>query len=441
MNKQAWIEKAQQIGIEQFEIYQNISKSCEVTWFDGQMDTNVVSDIQGTSIRGIVQGHTAYMALETDDDSQMENVLTHLKEQALLISSQEENHLVALMDIDYVKSNKTFVPASMEQIYTLLSTIEKKVLAYDPRIVQVGYLTWNQGSGSREITNSLGLHVQDEDEIQYIACTAIAQENDEYKDETKIEIVYDIQNLNIDQFVKELCESTLEKLGAHSIPSQTCPIILEKEAMTSLFANLSDMFNGESIAKELSPISNKINKPIFSEKITIVDNPKNTDCLSIANFDDEGYPTSKKTVVDHGIFTTILHNTKSAAKMNMQSTGNGFKSGYASSVGISPMNLYIEPGQKTLSQLEEQMQNGLVITELMGQHAGIRHVTTDFSLQASGYWVENGKRSHAVTLITIANNYLDMMKHVVAVGNDLEWKYKQIACPSILFESCQISGE
>ena len=441
MNKQAWIQKAQEIGIEHFEIYQNISKSCEVTWFDNQMDTYVVSDVKGTSIRGIVQGHTAYMALENDDDSQMENVLSHLKEQALLISSQEENHLVPPMDIDYVKTNKKFISATMEEIYTVLSTIEKKVLAYDPRIVQVGYLTWNQGSGSREITNSLGLHVQDADEIQYIACTAIAQANDEYKDETKIEIIYNLEKFDIDSFVQTLCDSALEKLGAHSIPSRTCPVILEKEAMTSLFATLSGMFNGESIAKEISPISNKVNEPIFSDKITVIDDPKNTDCLSIANFDDEGYPTYKKTVVDHGVFTTILHNTKSAAKMNMKSTGNGFKSGYASSVGISPMNFYIEPGQKSLTDLEETMQNGLVITELMGLHAGIRHVTTDFSLQASGYWVEKGKRSQSVTLITVANNFLDMMKHVVEVGNDLEWKYKQIACPSILFESCQISGE
>lgn len=441
MNKQAWIQKAQQLGIEHFEIYQTISKETEITWFDHQMDTYVVSDIKGTSIRGIVQGHTAYMALENDDDTQMENVLSHLKEQALLISSQEENHLVPPMEIDYVKSNKKFTPATMDEIYTLLSTIEKKVLAYDPRIVQVGYLTWNQGSASREITNSLGLHVQDADEIQYIACTAIAQENEEYKDETQIEIVYDLQQLDVDAFVKKLCDSALEKLGARSITSQTCPVILEKEAMTSLFATLSGMFNGESIAKEISPIFNQVNQRIFSDKITVIDNPKNTECLNIANFDDEGYPTYAKTVVDHGIFTTILHNTKSAAKMNMQSTGNGFKSGYASSVGISPMNLYIEPGQNTLSELEEKMQNGLVITELMGLHAGIRHVTTDFSLQASGYWVENGKRAQSVTLITVANNFLDMMKHVVEVGNDLEWKYKQIACPSILFEACQISGE
>ena len=441
MNKNAWIEKAKELGIEHFEIYQSISKSKEVTWYEGQMDTYVVSDIKGTSIRGIIEGHTAYMALENDDDSQMETVLNHLKEQALIVSSQEECHLVSPMEIDYIQSDKVWKQPEMEQVYTLLKTIEQKVLAYDPRISQVGYLTWNEGSGSRQITNSLGLQVKDEDQIQYIACTAIATEDGEYKDETSIELIYDIDTFDIDQYVKKLCEQTLQKLKAHSISTRTCPVILEKEAMTSLFGTLSGMFNGESIAKEISPISKRLNEKIFSEKITVIDDPKNKDSLSIVNFDDEGYPTYKKTVVDKGVFKTILHNTKSAVKMNTQSTGNGFKSSYASSVGISPMNFYIEPGTKTLSELEEMMQNGLVITEVMGLHAGIRHVTTDFSLQASGYWIQNGKRSQAVTLITIAANFLDMMNHVVEVGNDLEWKYRQIACPSILFESCAISGE
>ena len=57
--------------------------------------------------------------------------------------------------------------------------------------------------------------------------------------------------------------------------------------------------------------------------------------------------------------------------MQTESTGNGFKSGYASTIGVSPMNCCIVPGEKSLQQLEETMKNGLVITDLQGLHAGI----------------------------------------------------------------------
>jgi PmbA protein len=88
-----------------------------------------------------------------------------------------------------------------------------------------------------------------------------------------------------------------------------------------------------------------------------------------------------------------------------------------------------------------EMGEGLVITRLAGLHAGLNHVTTDFSLQCFGYWVRNGKRERPVALITVAGNFLDLMKKVVSVGSDLEWEYRTVACPSILFSSCAIAGE
>ncbi len=127
--------------------------------------------------------------------------------------------------------------------------------------------------------------------------------------------------------------------------------------------------------------------------------------------------------------------------MNMESTGNGFKGSYTSAVGVRPMNCFVEPGDKTLDELCADMKEGLVITSLAGLHAGINFITTNFSLQCSGYLVKDGKRDRSVTLITIAGNFLDLMKHVTAVGNDADWSYKTIAVPSIAFESCAIAGE
>ena len=87
------------------------------------------------------------------------------------------------------------------------------------------------------------------------------------------------------------------------------------------------------------------------------------------------------------------------------------------------------------------MKDGLVITDLQGLHAGIDFVTTNFSLQASGYLVKDGKRDRSVTLITVAGNFMDLMKKVEEVGSDLDWSYHQIKSPSIYFKECAVSGE
>ena len=105
------------------------------------------------------------------------------------------------------------------------------------------------------------------------------------------------------------------------------------------------------------------------------------------------------------------------------------------------MNCYIVPGDKSLDELCADMKEGYVITSLQGLHAGVDFVTTNFSLQSSGYYVKDGKRERSVTLVTVAANFLELMNKVVAVGNDLEWSYRSVTCPSIAFSECAVAGE
>ena len=441
MNKEAWIQCALDKGMESFEIYESLNSSKELTWFDNKMDTFVSSSILGTSIRGIVDGNVANMALEHVDDSQMESVIDSLMEQAKTITTKEKDTLRKPETIETVEYKRVWIHPSMQQVQEVMKTIEKKAMAYDSRIQQVAYLGWEESKGYRQITNSYGIDVMDEDEIQYLAMSVVAQDGDDIKDKTNIELVYDLSVFDIDGFVEKVCKEAILKLNASSLPSQTCPVIFEKKAMTSLFGAFTGLFSGDLIYKGISCLKGKENTQIFSDLITIVDNPRNTEALSVATFDDEGCPTYEKKLVDKGIFRLALQSTKSAIRNHCQSTGNGFKSGYASSVSVQPLNCNIEPGSHSLEELMMAMKDGLVITDLAGLHAGIDFVSTNFSLQCSGYLVKNGKRDKSVTLITVAGNFLNLMKDVNLVGNDLEWKYHTIVCPSIYFNKCAISGE
>ena len=87
------------------------------------------------------------------------------------------------------------------------------------------------------------------------------------------------------------------------------------------------------------------------------------------------------------------------------------------------------------------MNNGLIIDELNGLHAGLNPISTDFSLQASGYVVENGEIVRPVNLITVAGNFLNMMKKIENLSNDTYDGLSGVSSPSILFENLSISGE
>ena len=72
---------------------------------------------------------------------------------------------------------------------------------------------------------------------------------------------------------------------------------------------------------------------------------------------------------------------------------------------------------QNLEQLLQTMGTGLLVTELLGH--GMNMITGDYSRGAAGYWVENGVITHPVEEITIASNMLEMLKGIVAIGNDV----------------------
>ena len=441
MNKQKWIDRALELGVEGLEIYEGQSAERRVAWYDGQMDSFGTSSVLGTSIRAIVDGKAANLALEAVDDEKIDETLAMLIEQAKLVSSKDTEELRAPEAADEVKSRAVWVSPTMEEIREKLAAVEAAIRAADPRVKQVTEIGWSESSDSREITNSKGVHVFDAGRSQMLYAGVALEEDGEVKDGFRVEVVPDLAEIDPQEIAKKAVEDAAEELGGAPVPSGQYPVIFERRAMTSIFSALTDMFSGDLIGKGLSPLKDAADTAIFSDRITVVDDPKNLDCLSVANYDDEGCPTRRKILVEKGVFRQALHNTKSARRMGTESTGNGFKHGYAGAVGVSPKNCFIEPGKKSLDELIGMMGDGLVITRLAGLHAGLNHVTTDFSLQCSGYLVKNGKRDRCVTLVTVAGNFLDLMKKVTAVGSDLDWEYRSVACPSILFESCAIAGE
>ena len=86
----------------------------------------------------------------------------------------------------------------------------------------------------------------------------------------------------------------------------------------------------------------------------------------------------------------------------------------------------------------KKLDTGLLVTELMGQ--GVNILTGDYSRGAAGFWVENGVIQYPVEEITIAGNLKDMLKNIVAVGNDIDYR-GSTRTGSILVEQMSIAGE
>ena len=95
----------------------------------------------------------------------------------------------------------------------------------------------------------------------------------------------------------------------------------------------------------------------------------------------------------------------------------------------------------TFDELIKDIKDGVYITDLVGLHAGVKAVSGEFSLQASGQKIVDGKLDHAVKMIVVSGNFFDMMNHIKGIANDLKFELSGIGSPSIYVESLMIGGE
>ena len=116
----------------------------------------------------------------------------------------------------------------------------------------------------------------------------------------------------------------------------------------------------------------------------------------------------------------------------MQTTGN---SGGSHNLSLTSS---LTTAADTFKGMLKKLDTGLLVTELMGQ--GVNYVTGDYSRGASGYWVEKGVIQYPVEEITIAGNMKDMLRQIVAIGNDTLIRGTK-ETGSILLENMTIAGD
>jgi PmbA protein len=85
------------------------------------------------------------------------------------------------------------------------------------------------------------------------------------------------------------------------------------------------------------------------------------------------------------------------------------------------------------------MGKGFWIQELIGVHTA-DPVTGEFSLGATGCWVEGGRRSFPVRGVAVSGNLHELMAAVVRVGSDLKF-YQGFGAPSLLVSAMDVGGD
>lgn len=437
MNFDRLFELAKERGIEAIQVYLEENEQLELSVFKGELEKNQMANTSSLSIQGIYKGKMGKMTTEVIDLDQADEWVDAIVKSASLIESQDEVFIYE-GDKEYPEIEGLYQPELHEMDIAkkiqLAFDLESKMAKADERI-DISQSMYNEVTKRVLIQNSKGLKLEKRVNNAFVGGQVVARADGDNRSAFDYEQSNVISDFNLDEIAEKMVTKAVSLLGAKSIKSSPYEIILTNDASASLLQAYASMFSAESVQKGMSKLSDKIGQTIANDLITIVDDPFLVKSPRSGAFDDEGVKTQQKELIANGTLKGYLHNLKTAKKANSASTGNGFRG------GVVPTNFYIQPGSSKYDELVKSMEKGMIITDLQGTHSGTNAISGDFSLQASGYYVENGEIVKPVALITVAGNYLSLLQEVEAVCDDLKFAYNFIGSPSLKIKSLAVSGE
>jgi len=145
--------------------------------------------------------------------------------------------------------------------------------------------------------------------------------------------------------------------------------------------------------------------------------------------------TKRLAVVEDGVLTSWFLDSATARELGLVTTGHAQR-GVSSTPSPGPSNLHLSAGTVTPDALMADIADGFFVTDLIGM--GVNQVTGDYSRGASGFWIENGKRTYPVSEVTIAGNLIDLFK-ALSPANDLEFRFGTNA-PTVRVEGLTVGG-
>ena len=436
MNFERLFALAKQKGIEDVQVYLVNRSELSIEVFDGELDKYEIADTTTLSIKGVYNKRMGTFSTEVLDDSLIESIVDNLIANASIIDSLDEAVIYAgdkeyhVLDDLY---NEELTKMDVANKIAKVKQLDQLFHQANP-LVSIVETMYSESTRTVLLQNTKGLKLENKVNSAMIGGQIIVKNESDQRTAFDLAISNDFADFNLEKIAKEAVESGVRKLGAKPIPSKNYEIILDKDALATLLSAFQNVFSAEAVQKGLSLLKGKLGSSIGSSLFTLVDDPFMKKSSRSRSFDDEGVATKYKELIKAGVLETYLHNLTTAKKDGVVSTGNGF------GTSVSAINLRVLPGEHSYQDLVSSMKEGIVITDLQGAHAGANPVSGDFSLQATGFLVENGVEIKPVALITIAGNFIKLLQDITAVGNDVKTGYYGITCPSVKILSLPVSG-
>ncbi len=422
------ISQAKSKGI-QAEVYYQSSQDTPIEFENNRLKSLQTKATQGVALRVIVEGRIGFAS--STDLTRLDDLMAAAIQTAEIGDPVEfsfpENVQITIPESDYI-------PPKTAKLVEIGENLISQVHQYNPDIlVDVGF---HVRSGQVKLANTSNVYTEQSAKIVTASLGGNLVRGEDFLQAYSYDVARDSEP-DYNRMIEQLLQKYRRAEKNATITSGQFPVLFTPRAVASTIGGLFDtILSGQVVVQKASPLADKIGEQLFDPRLTIFEDPSIG--VSASPFDDEGIPTTKKTLIDQGTVKQFYWDLRWAARANTQSTGNGFRGGI-SRPGPDLVNLCISPGKSSFEQLIAGIKEGIIVDQVLGAGQS-NQLAGEFSVNLDlGYKVENGQIVGRVKNTMVAGSIFEAA--IEELGDSPEWVGGGAYIPYILFSNLGVSAK
>ena len=428
-------------GVRTAEVFLRDAQSGSVDTKDGEIESVLSRGERGLGVR-VLDGERMGFAHSSDlANAGIEAVVEQARRMARITEADPDLRIAdATLSLDDLAIYHAGTEKrSLADRGALALDVEKAAREADSRITHFRKTTYSDSEVTTIIATTTGIRASYKESFVGAMTSPVATSDGERQIGYHGEGARRASELDARRIGARAAQRAIEKLGAKPFKTQKLPVVLDPWMAMSLLGAIAPLFSADNVLKGRSLFAGKVGEKVANERITIVDDARRKGGLRSAPFDGEGTITTTRTLVEKGVLRGYLTNLKTARKLGASSGGNARRGSYASPSRIGPSNFYVAAGTDDPKGMVSGLARALQITSLLNLHT-IDPVSGEFSLGATGTYLEKGAPQHPAQGITIAGNLTHLLSSVTGVGTDLTFGPSGIGSPTLVIAELSIGG-
>jgi PmbA protein len=328
-----------------------------------------------------------------------------------------------------------------EEKVDLLRRMEAAARSIDPRVQPAAWCTYSEAGQQVAVANSLGLSAQYHSTYCYCRIQLAASDGSEKELGYAFSLGRGCDELDAEATGAEAGRRAMQLLHGQAANTGRTTVVFDPLAAAGVLAQLARLLTGEALFTGQSPFASRASKNVAWNGLTLTDDPFVREAPGSRPFDAEGVSSRRTRVIECGTLVSFIHNIYSANRTQSASTANAYRTSYRAIPEVAPSNLVVSGGREATADLIEHVEDGVLLTMLQGTHA-INPYTGAFSIGGSGIRIHAGRLTSPLREVTVAADFSDFLRQVVAVGDDVRVVPDKfpVVTPTLFVEGLTVGG-